>query len=134
MKMADLYALEDKLAGSPPSTTECGVIDMATWSPLEQFAVISATPVGMTLLLCVYVWVCWKAVNGLHWIAGKLWALRFAPVQPTPPPEGYEVMAAEEWLDTLYDQIYDLRTALCLGRNDVARERVEQMLHELEAA
>ena len=133
MKMADLIAIEEQL-GSSPNLTECGTIDMTTWSLIEQFAVIFQMPLGLALILFVYFWVCWQAVTALHWALGKILAWRFAPLQPAPAPAGYYVQTADECLDTLYDQLYDLRTALCLGRNDVARERVEQMLHELEAA
>lgn len=133
MKMSDLLAVEDKIAGSSPVLTECPVIDLTTWSIGEQIGVIAATHVGGWLLVLVYFWACWKAVNALHWIVGKVWQMWFAPLHPAPTPEGYCVQTADECLDTVYEQLVDLRTALRLGRNDVARDRVEQMLHELEA-
>lgn len=134
MKMSDLLAVEDKIAGSTPDLTECPVIDMTTWSLVEQFAVIFQMPLGLALLLFVYFLACWHGLSAMRWVVNRLWQMWFAPLQPTPAPEGYYVQTADECLDTLYDQLYDLRTALCLGRNDVARDRVEQMLHELEAA
>jgi hypothetical protein len=45
-----------------------------------------------------------------------------------------ELFAKADQLDLLYDQIYEVRTCINLGRHDVAKERIEQILFELEDA
>jgi hypothetical protein len=49
------------------------------------------------------------------------------PMEFAPEPSG-----AEDQLDLVRDQLYDLRTCLSLGRADVAKDRVDQLLFDLQ--
>jgi 23S rRNA maturation-related 3'-5' exoribonuclease YhaM len=73
-------------------------------------------------------------VWGLPWLDAKARAQEAEEVRAfEEAPETRQELHTKQ-LDLLYDQIYEVRTCINLGRHDVAKERIEQILFELEDA
>ena len=94
-------------------------------SPAEQLELIITMPVGFALVCSA-----WLMLGYCLWRVSECIFDRW--VLPPPIEFAAEPSGADDQLDLVRDQLYDLRTCICLGRTDVARERVEQLLFDLE--
>ena len=73
-------------------------------------------------------------VWGLPWINAKAQAAHAEEIRKAVLESQKTLFAKSDQLELVYDQIYEVRTCINLGRHDVAKERIEQILFELEDA